>query len=47
VIVVLMLLVQTLELKARERTGGAIKALLELATKTANHLTAGGQEESR
>ncbi|WP_397387147.1 hypothetical protein [Pseudohongiella nitratireducens] len=41
-IVVLVLLVQTLELKARERTGGAIKALLELATKTANHLIAGG-----
>ena len=45
VIVVLVLLGQVLELKARERTGGAIKALLGLAAKTANRLTAGGEEE--
>jgi len=35
VIIVLVLLGQLLELKARERTGGAIKALLDLAPKTA------------
>ena len=44
-IVVLVLLGQVLELKARERTGGAIKALLGLAPKTANRLTASGEEE--
>src|SRR5690606_11829037 len=35
VIVVLVLLGQMLELRARERTGGAIRALLDLAAKTA------------
>ncbi len=43
VIVVLVLLGQVLELKARARTGGAIKALLGLAPKTA-YLVAGGNE---
>lgn len=38
VIVVLVLLGQMLELKARERTGGAIKALLGLAPKTAHRI---------
>ena len=45
VIVVLVLLGQMLELKARERTGGAIKALLGLAPKTARRLTESGEEE--
>src|SRR3546814_8443357 len=35
VIVVLVLLGQMLELRARERTGGAIRALLDLSAKTA------------
>ncbi len=35
VIIVLVLLGQVLELRARERTGGAIRALLDLAPKTA------------
>ncbi len=35
VITVLVLLGQVLELRARERTGGAIRALLDLAPKTA------------
>jgi cation transport ATPase len=42
VIVVLVLLGQILELKARERTGGAIKALLGLTPKTARRMTDGG-----
>lgn len=42
VIVVLVLLGQILELRARERTGGAIKALLGLAPKTANRLDENG-----
>ena len=37
-ITVLVLLGQVLELKARERTGGAIRALLDLAPKTARSL---------
>lgn len=45
VIVVLVLLGQLLELKARERTSGAIKALLGLAPKTARRITAHGDEE--
>ncbi len=45
VIVVLVLLGQILELKARERTGGAIKALLGLTPKTARRLTDHGEEE--
>jgi Cu+-exporting ATPase len=45
VITVLVLLGQVLELKARERTGGAIRALLNLAPKTAHRLTAAGEDE--
>jgi len=45
VIVILVLLGQILELKARERTSGAIKALLGLAPKTARRLTDQGEEE--
>jgi Cu+-exporting ATPase len=44
VIVVLVLLGQVLELRARERTSGAIKALLGLAPKTARRLAADGSE---
>ncbi|MGO4869291.1 MAG: YHS domain-containing protein, partial [Roseiarcus sp.] len=43
-ITVLVLLGQVLELKARERTGGAIRALLDLAPKTARKIFAGGGE---
>ena len=45
VIVVLALLGQVLELRARERTGGAIRALLDLSPKTARRFAAGGAEE--
>ena len=45
VIVTLVLLGQVLELRARSRTGTAIKALLGLAPKTARRLRADGQEE--
>ncbi|MCA1971205.1 MAG: cadmium-translocating P-type ATPase [Caenispirillum sp.] len=45
VITVLVLLGQVLELRARERTGGAIKALLDLAPKTARRLTPSGDDE--
>ncbi|MBA4337537.1 MAG: copper-translocating P-type ATPase [Hyphomonas sp.] len=45
VITVLVLLGQVLELQARERTGGAIRALLDLAPKTARRLTSEGDEE--
>ena len=45
VITVLVLLGQVLELRARERTGGAIKALLNLAPKTARRLRADGADE--
>ena len=44
VIVTLVLLGQVLELRARSRTGAAIRALLELAPKTARRLNANGQE---
>ena len=44
VITVLVLLGQVLELRARERTGGAIKALLGLAPKTARRLGADGTD---
>ncbi len=44
VIVVLVLLGQLLELRARERTGGAIRALLNLAPPTARRLGADGTE---
>jgi Cu+-exporting ATPase len=44
VITVLVLLGQVLELRAREATSGAIKALLELAPKTARRLSEDGAE---
>ncbi|PIV76504.1 MAG: copper-translocating P-type ATPase [Rhodocyclales bacterium CG17_big_fil_post_rev_8_21_14_2_50_68_7] len=45
VIVVLVLLGQIMELGARERTGSAIRALLDLAPKTARVIRADGREE--
>ena len=45
VITVLVLLGQVLELRAREQTGGAIRALLKLAPKTARRLKSDGQDE--
>ena len=45
VITALVLLGQVLELRARERTSGAIKALLGLAPRTARRLLADGGEE--
>jgi Cu+-exporting ATPase len=45
VIVVLVLLGQVLELRARERTGGALRALLDLAPQTARRITASGDED--
>jgi Cu+-exporting ATPase len=45
VITVLVLLGQVLELQARERTGGAIRALLNLAPKTARRIKGDGEEE--
>jgi P-type Cu+ transporter len=45
VITVLALLGQMLELRARERTSGAIRALLGLAPKTARRVTAAGDED--
>ena len=45
VITVLVLLGQVLELKARSRTSGAIKALLGLAPKTARRISADGTDE--
>jgi P-type Cu+ transporter len=45
VITVLVLLGQVLELRAREQTSGAIRALLDLAPKTARRIRADGQEE--
>ncbi|SCW81284.1 Cu+-exporting ATPase [Rhizobium mongolense subsp. loessense] len=44
VIVALVFVGQVLELKARERTGSAIRALLNLAPKTARRLNADGSE---
>ncbi|EQB01173.1 MULTISPECIES: heavy metal translocating P-type ATPase [unclassified Sphingobium] len=44
VITVLVLLGQVLELRARERTSGAIKALLNLAPKTARRIDKDGSE---
>ncbi len=44
-IIVLVLLGQMLELGARERTGGAIRALLDLAPRTAKRLVDGGEDE--
>ena len=46
VIIVLVLLGQVLELRAREGTRGAIKALLDLAPKTARRLTEAGADEA-
>jgi len=46
VITVLVLLGQVLELRAREQTGGAIRALLDLAPKTARRVGADGVEEN-
>lgn len=45
VIVVLVLLGQVLELRARSRTGSAIKALLNLAPPTARRVLPGGDQE--
>jgi len=45
VIVALALLGQVLELRARERTGGAIRALLNLAPKTARRIRPDGGDE--
>jgi Cu+-exporting ATPase len=45
VITVLVLLGQVLELRAREQTGGAIRALLDLAPKTARRLRADRSDE--
>lgn len=44
VITVLVLLGQVLELRAREKTSGAIKALLDLAPKTAVRVAADGSD---
>lgn len=44
VIVTLVFLGQVLELRARERTGSAIRALLDLAPKTARRIAADGNE---
>ncbi|WP_243445854.1 heavy metal translocating P-type ATPase [Polymorphobacter arshaanensis] len=45
VITVLVLMGQVLELRARERTSGAIRALLDLAPKTARRIRADGSDE--
>ena len=45
VITVLVLLGQVLELRAREQTGGAIRALLDLAPKTARRMRDDGTDE--
>jgi Cu+-exporting ATPase len=45
VITVLVLLGQVLELRAREKTSGAIRALLDLAPKAAVRVTAAGADE--
>ncbi|MGB7991233.1 MAG: heavy metal translocating P-type ATPase [Candidatus Methylophosphatis roskildensis] len=45
VIVVLVLLGQVMELAARERTGSAIRALLDMAAKTARAIRPDGREE--
>lgn len=45
VITVLVLLGQVLELRAREKTGGAIRALLNLSPKTARRISTDGAEE--
>ena len=43
VITTLVLLGQVLELRAREQTSGAIRALLDLTPKTAHRIAAGRQ----
>jgi Cu+-exporting ATPase len=45
IIIVLVLLGQVLELRARSRTGSAIRALLQLAPRTARRLLDGREEE--
>ena len=45
VITVLVLLGQVLELRAREQTGGAIRALLNLAPKSARRIASNGHDE--
>ncbi|WP_226628041.1 heavy metal translocating P-type ATPase [Alloyangia pacifica] len=45
VILVLVLVGQVMELAARERTGDAIRALLDLAPKTARRVTGGAEED--
>ena len=45
VITVLVLLGQVLELRAREQTGGAIRALLKLAPKSARRINTDGHDE--
>nr|WP_082074888.1 heavy metal translocating P-type ATPase [Martelella endophytica] len=45
VILVLVLIGQVMELAARERTGDAIRALLDLAPKTARKVTDSGEED--
>ncbi|WP_206078366.1 heavy metal translocating P-type ATPase [Poseidonocella sp. HB161398] len=45
VILVLVLVGQVMELAARERTGDAIRALLDLAPKTARKVTEAGEED--
>ncbi|KUL93943.1 haloacid dehalogenase [Bosea sp. WAO] len=45
VITVLVLLGQVLELRAREQTGGAIRALLDLVPKTARRVREDGEDE--
>jgi Cu+-exporting ATPase len=45
IITVLALLGQVLELRAREQTGGAIRALLDLAPRTARRIRSDGAEE--
>jgi Cu+-exporting ATPase len=45
VITVLVLLGQVLELRARDQTSGAIRALLDLAPKTARRVRADGSDE--
>jgi Cu+-exporting ATPase len=45
IITVLVLLGQVLELRAREQTGGAIRALLNLAPKTARRISKDGDDE--
>src|SRR5262249_23923326 len=47
VITVLVLLGQVLELRARERASGALRALLNLAPKTAPRLVDGGDDAER